>query len=711
MAPTAFPVTSTPNVERVDKIGTSSSATAAANSTVVGCAIGTKHSSHVCTGDTCGGAGGCSVDAMALAELPGESHDISAELQAALLATFSFEARTALTNILGMADMLLGDASHPPSRQGSWPTEVAATTPAAATTQQIADDLATAARDGPAASTAFALACMSASGVHAPATAATVTTLASATPAMLRLPGTPFNGGGGGDMTLSALQTIKLSSGQMLRSLETMKLLSGLMANQVHAHWEPVAISDVMERTQSGIVSVARPLGVSFVASASSPLLSNPHQRYRSDAFHIQHLLDHLAESFVHLTPRGGKVTVDMTIAECPLALGRVYLRTFITTTAPESQATLTNLLECETVQASAAAVPGFFKMAQTGSDHDRRGVSAIKVPRAAACMMVAKKIAQVLLGKVRVGTPEEVAARVPRGPNGEPSGAVLVIDLSRVLPLTRILAGDRAISSVGGGDSDADVDDAFLDASASSQAAVTIGAATEKLIQEQWTKDVAAAKVAAEQMEVERVAQAEAAAIAAAAVPLAAPVSRVWVCPPDHEIVSSKTRAERALLVVEDNIINQKILSQLLSKLGYSNVTFAADGADALFRYRDRRTDGPDRHCYFDLILLDDGLPTLSGSDMSVAVRRGGDRTQVIVSCSASTKFVANAEVRRAYGYDDAIVKPVALDALKRLIEKWSARGDARRIRHERRRLMEEARAKGLEVVEQPEEGGVAMD
>ncbi|KAJ3363442.1 hypothetical protein GGF32_004142 [Allomyces javanicus] len=182
---------------------------------------------------------------------------------------------------------------------------------------------------------------------------------------------------------------------------------------------------------------------------------------------------------------------------------------------------------------------------------------------------------------------------------------------------------------------------------------------------------------------------QAAVAPAAAAAPP--APVGELWLCPPDHELVPPKSSTERALLVVEDDTINQRIIRALLKKLGYSNIIFASDGADALFHYNDLR----EQTKYFDVILLDQSLPTLSGDDMCLRIRKL-DRTQVIISCSANTQLVQDPELCRALGYDEAISKPLYLDALRDVLDRWIVAGDARRLRHIKRRLKRDALAAG---------------
>ncbi|KAI9223413.1 hypothetical protein BC828DRAFT_260846 [Blastocladiella britannica] len=175
---------------------------------------------------------------------------------------------------------------------------------------------------------------------------------------------------------------------------------------------------------------------------------------------------------------------------------------------------------------------------------------------------------------------------------------------------------------------------------------------------------------------------------------PTPAPAAKLWVCPADAVLVPPRTIAQRQVLVVEDDTINQRIIRALLRKLGYTNVTFASDGADALFHYNSL----VEERSYFDIILLDQSLPTLSGDDTCYRIRQS-DRTQVIISCSANTRLTGDSELCRALGYDDCVTKPLFLETLKKIMDRWTAAGDARRLRHIKRRLKKEAILAGFKV------------
>jgi CheY-like chemotaxis protein len=68
-----------------------------------------------------------------------------------------------------------------------------------------------------------------------------------------------------------------------------------------------------------------------------------------------------------------------------------------------------------------------------------------------------------------------------------------------------------------------------------------------------------------------------------------------------------------RRILLVEDNIINQRVAIGMLAKRGHQ-VTLAQDGAEAVAV--------TERHA-FDLVLMDLQMPGMSGLDATAAIRK----------------------------------------------------------------------------------------
>ena len=117
-------------------------------------------------------------------------------------------------------------------------------------------------------------------------------------------------------------------------------------------------------------------------------------------------------------------------------------------------------------------------------------------------------------------------------------------------------------------------------------------------------------------------------------------------------------------ILVAEDNPVNQMVAQTLLKKLGCSVVI--ADNGDAAVQ---KVAQEP-----FDLILMDCIMPVMGGIEATRVIRASGqpyDRIPII-AFSAN----ANDEDQLAFqeaGMDDFIDKPVTVDKMTGLLQRWS--------------------------------------
>ena len=122
---------------------------------------------------------------------------------------------------------------------------------------------------------------------------------------------------------------------------------------------------------------------------------------------------------------------------------------------------------------------------------------------------------------------------------------------------------------------------------------------------------------------------------------------------------------ADRAIrvLVVEDNIVNQKVAGLMLNQLGL-RPDFAADGREAVQMW----SMAP-----YDVIFMDCQMPRMDGYEATGEIRsreRPGERS-VIIAMTAEAMAGAREECLIA-GMDDYISKPVAASELLRVLETW---------------------------------------
>ncbi len=123
-------------------------------------------------------------------------------------------------------------------------------------------------------------------------------------------------------------------------------------------------------------------------------------------------------------------------------------------------------------------------------------------------------------------------------------------------------------------------------------------------------------------------------------------------------------TSAQRRILVAEDNPANQAVLRMQLGVLGYA-VDIAADGGAALLKWQ---TVG------YDLILADRNMPGMDGLELTRAIRASERENGAYVPIIAITAAQHPEELLlcKESGMDDVLAKPIELDDLRKMLERW---------------------------------------
>ena len=126
-------------------------------------------------------------------------------------------------------------------------------------------------------------------------------------------------------------------------------------------------------------------------------------------------------------------------------------------------------------------------------------------------------------------------------------------------------------------------------------------------------------------------------------------------------------TRIEARVLLAEDNAINQRVATRMLTKLGLA-VELAHNGQEALQKQRNG---------HYDLVLMDCEMPVLDGYGAtgkwrSYEATMGLARTPIVAM--TANAMPGDREACLAAGMDDYIAKPVKLAALKTALSHWLA-------------------------------------
>jgi len=122
------------------------------------------------------------------------------------------------------------------------------------------------------------------------------------------------------------------------------------------------------------------------------------------------------------------------------------------------------------------------------------------------------------------------------------------------------------------------------------------------------------------------------------------------------------ETSATLKVLLVEDNIVNQKVASRMLARLGHE-CEIVADGPSAI--------EAAERGG-FDLILMDIQMPGMDGFEATDAIRAGErERGAAPVPIVALTAHAMKGDRTRCLesGMDDYLSKPISMAALQRIL------------------------------------------
>ncbi|MFC1522305.1 PAS domain S-box protein [Elusimicrobiota bacterium] len=126
-------------------------------------------------------------------------------------------------------------------------------------------------------------------------------------------------------------------------------------------------------------------------------------------------------------------------------------------------------------------------------------------------------------------------------------------------------------------------------------------------------------------------------------------------------------------LLVAEDNAVNQKLVLQILKRMGYE-ADIVSDGKKALQAMQDS---------FYRVVLMDCQMPELDGYQTTEQYRRNepyGRRSAVI----ALTAYALEGDKEKclAAGMDDYLSKPLRPESLKEALWRWSASVDPATLR-----------------------------
>ncbi len=116
-------------------------------------------------------------------------------------------------------------------------------------------------------------------------------------------------------------------------------------------------------------------------------------------------------------------------------------------------------------------------------------------------------------------------------------------------------------------------------------------------------------------------------------------------------------------ILLAEDNPVNQKLSTLILTKAGYL-LEVAENGNEAVEKYTTNPAD-------FDLIIMDVQMPEMDGLEATRVIRDKGFDTIPIIAMTAHA-MIGDREKCLEAGMNDYISKPIKREIIFEILEKW---------------------------------------
>jgi PAS domain S-box-containing protein len=115
-------------------------------------------------------------------------------------------------------------------------------------------------------------------------------------------------------------------------------------------------------------------------------------------------------------------------------------------------------------------------------------------------------------------------------------------------------------------------------------------------------------------------------------------------------------------ILLAEDNLVNQKVTSQMLKKMGF-DVDIAADGEEALASWKRQE---------YDLILMDCHMPVMDGLQATRMIRMQEESHDTPILALTADVISDRKSECLAAGMDGFMSKPIRMDALRKELLKY---------------------------------------
>jgi len=117
-------------------------------------------------------------------------------------------------------------------------------------------------------------------------------------------------------------------------------------------------------------------------------------------------------------------------------------------------------------------------------------------------------------------------------------------------------------------------------------------------------------------------------------------------------------------ILIAEDNLINQKLATHILNKMGYQ-ADLASNGREAVDAVLAKK---------YDVVLMDVQMPEMDGLEATRFIRGNVEQQPVIIATTANA-MSDDRQICLNAGMDDYLAKPMKLQDIMGVLEKWGGK------------------------------------
>ena len=117
-------------------------------------------------------------------------------------------------------------------------------------------------------------------------------------------------------------------------------------------------------------------------------------------------------------------------------------------------------------------------------------------------------------------------------------------------------------------------------------------------------------------------------------------------------------------IMIAEDNLVNQKLAVRVLNKLGYKKIDIAQNGLEAIEKMSQQ---------FYEIILMDVQMPEMDGMEATRRIRATAGERPIIIAMTANAMESDREDCIQA-GMDDYISKPIKLELVVSMLEKWAS-------------------------------------